>query len=249
MNNPWIWRPRQPLSAKFRLICFAHAGGTANAFKSWASLLPEWIDLVAIQFPGRLHRTQEAMPTRMGVLVRELIEGIEPELDLPFAFVGSCTGSLIAYELTQLLQKRELPMPSFLFAASCRAPHMPDRDKPIHGLSDDDLLHELSRLGGTGNSILAHPEMMKVFGPALRCDFELAETYTYRSRPPLMCPIVAFGGDQDPIVLEEELNAWQQHTQIGFTHQTLQGGHYLVEDAAKELCLAITQNCKEVLND
>jgi len=246
-ENKWISRVKSSDSARFRLFCIAYAGGTAAAFKDWQANLPDWIDVASIVMPGSKERKEERMPVRMGMLVRELAKGIKSELDLPYALVGSCTGSLIAFELAQFLKKRGARTPDHLFVSNCRAPHLPDRDEPIHKYDDDQLREELGRLGGTPPAILNHPELMRILGPILRADFELAETYTYRTVPPLDYPITSFSGAQDKVVNHDECAAWEDHTTSGFDHKVLSGGHYLVEDTVEDICEIIGSTCKAII--
>lgn len=246
-DNKWIFRAHPVSEPRFRLICLTYAGGTAGVFNEWQKHLPDWIDVAAVVMPGSKQRKDETMPVRMGMLVRELANGIKPELDLPYALVGSCTGCLIAFELSQFLRKRGFRTPDHLFVTNCRGPHLPDRDDPIHKYDDEQLRKELGRLGGTPPEILNHPHIMSILGPILRADFELAETYIYRDLPPLEHSITSFSGAKDEVVTQEECAAWEQHTTDKFKHVTLSGGHYLVEDTVQDLCSIIASTCKEII--
>jgi medium-chain acyl-[acyl-carrier-protein] hydrolase len=239
-RNLWVVRPAPSLAARVRLFCIPHAGGAASVFQPWGELVPPWIDLCAVQLPGRQQRTREPMPGRMGLLVKDLADGLAPELDLPFALLGSCTGSLVAFELIARLRETLGAAPVHLFVTSCRAPHLPDRDAPIHALDDAALVRELDRLGGTPPMLLEHPDLIRVLGPTLRRDFELAETYRYRPREPLACPVTVLGGADDRVISEAELAAWREHAGAAFHRATLPGGHYLAQDAAPALCGAVT---------
>lgn len=246
-ENEWLLLANPSPSARFRLFCFAYAGGSASVFNEWHTHLPDWIEVAAIVLPGSKQRKHETMPVRMGMLVRQLAKGISSELELPYALVGSCTGSLIAFELANHLRKKGMKMPAHLFVSNCRAPHLPDRDEPIHKYNDAQLQKELARLGGTPAEILNHPEMMALLGPILRADFELAETYTYRPVAPLENPITSFSGLNDQVVTHEECAAWKEHTSVDFSHKKLDGGHYLVEDSTVELCDIIGSTCKSLI--
>ena len=46
-------------NAKMRLICFHYAGGGASIFQQWGAQLPEYIEVVAIQLPGREDRFKD----------------------------------------------------------------------------------------------------------------------------------------------------------------------------------------------
>ena len=88
---------------------------------------------------------------------------------------------------------------------------------------------------------------MLILGPILRADFELAETYTYRTVAPLDHSISSFSGAQDKVVTKEECVAWDKHTTANFEHKTLEGGHYLITDSVKELCQIIGSTCKKII--
>ncbi|MGY3621907.1 thioesterase II family protein [Bradyrhizobium sp. USDA 10063] len=239
----WITTFRPNSLARLRLFCLPAAGGNASAFQEWVNLFPEDIDICAVQLPGRQQRAAERPYTRMSLAVQALEQAIRPYLDLPFAIFGTCTGSLVGFELAQRLRRTLDIQPSHFFASCCRAPHLPDRDLPIHALPGDRLWAEIERLGGTPAIVTAHPEMRSVLSPVLRADFELAETYLYRGSRPLDCPLTVFGGIQDTIVSSDELAAWRDHTTGAFQTLMVNGGHYLIDSAREELVRAIATRC------
>jgi medium-chain acyl-[acyl-carrier-protein] hydrolase len=239
----WITTFRPNSLARLRLFCLPAAGGNASAFQEWSNLLPGEIDVCAVQLPGRQQRAAEQPYTRMGLAVQALEQAIRPYLDLPFAIFGTCTGSLVGFELAQRLRRTLDIQPSYFFASCCRAPHLPDRDLPIHALPGDKLWAEIERLGGTPAIVTEHPEMQAVLSPVLRADFELAETYLYRNSPPLDCPLTVFGGMHDPIVSPVELAGWRDHTTGAFETLMLDGGHYLIDSARDQLVRAIATGC------
>jgi medium-chain acyl-[acyl-carrier-protein] hydrolase len=239
----WIVRHRPNSMASLRLFCFPIAGGNASTFQTWAENLPDDIEVCAVQFPGRQQRASEMPYRRMPLAVQALEKAIRPYLDVPFAIFGTCTGTLVGYELAQRLRRTASVEPIHFFSSCCRAPHMPDRDKPIHGLRDDELWLELDRLGGTPPMVTTHPEMKSMLLPILRADFELAETYHYREVPPLGCPITVFGGLEDEIVSRDEIESWRKHTTGAFQIRMLNGGHYLLEKAEGDLLNLIGSAC------
>lgn len=40
-------------AARLKLYCFPYAGGNSGTFRSWAHAAPQWLDLVAVELPGR----------------------------------------------------------------------------------------------------------------------------------------------------------------------------------------------------
>lgn len=48
--------------AHTKLYCFPYAGGSSEAFRSWAHAAARWLDIVAVELPGRGGRSAEALP-------------------------------------------------------------------------------------------------------------------------------------------------------------------------------------------
>ena len=77
--------------------------------------------------------------------------------------------------------------------------------------------------------------------PALRADTALYRKYIYADEPPLDCPIMAFGGIDDPHVTRGHLAAWEEQTIGSFTLQMFPGGHFFLETARPELLAALSR--------
>jgi len=63
----------------------------------------------------------------MHELIDKLMIHLQPEFDLPFAFFGHSFGSLIAFELSRHLRRRQLPTPVHLFASAFPDPRIPTK--------------------------------------------------------------------------------------------------------------------------
>ena len=231
----WVHKPKPNSLARSRLFCIPFAGGSASVFQGWPERLPAEIEVCALQMPGRQSHASAPPFNRMSPLVHAMCEALRDLLDLPYAIFGNCTGSLIAYEAVVRMGQLGLRPPDLLVVSCCRAAHLPDRDAPIHALPKDELRAELDRLGGTPEQVIAHPELIDLVLPVLRADFELAETYRHRERPPLNVPIHALHGRDDPIVSAREVERWRDLTAAAFSIKDLPGGHYLIDSHADDL--------------
>jgi medium-chain acyl-[acyl-carrier-protein] hydrolase len=83
--------------------------------------------------------------------------------------------------------------------------------------------------------------MMQLTLPLLRADFEVVETYVYSPRPPLDCPITAFGGVDDKEVSREKVEAWREQTTASFSLNMLPGSHFFVHTARQSLLRMLTR--------
>lgn len=241
-QNPWLQRERPRPGARVRLFCFAHAGGGPVVFRSWRSHLGPEIELCPIVLPGRESRRREPACHRMHQVVEPLAEAIASVADMPFAFFGHSMGAAIAYEVARRLASASVGEPSRLFLSGRRAAQLPARRSPFHVLPDREFLSVLATLNGTPPEVLADPELIKVFLPCLRADFELIETYEPAPGPRLACPVSAFCGDKDPEVNASELAAWSRVTSGEFRSRMFDGDHFYLQGANEELLMRIRED-------
>jgi medium-chain acyl-[acyl-carrier-protein] hydrolase len=239
--SPWVVRHEPRPLATAAVVCFGVAGGNASSFKDWSRQLPPSTEVWAIQLPGRQQRILERPQTRLIPLASLLAEFLSPLLPRHWAAFGTCTGALLAYEVVARIRDLNGRQPFRFVSACCRAPSLPDRDAPIHKLPDADLVRQLHQLGGTNLEVLEHPEFMAQILGVMREDFEMAETYPGTALAAIDCPITAFSGQDDEVVLAEEVRQWSRHTQSAFDHVELPGGHFLVETNPIPLLSALTR--------
>jgi surfactin synthase thioesterase subunit len=217
-----------------RLLCLPYSGGSAMFYARWRRLLPSWIDVRPVEWPGRGARMDEPLATDPRALASQLAAEVHAQLDAPYALFGHSLGALMAFELAHSLLDRGAPAPAVLFASGAEAPAVRDGSKWRLPLSDDALLQELRNLQGTPDEALSNTELMRSALPVLRADFLMCGAYAYRSRPPLPCPVHVFGGADDE-TSREALLAWRQETSAEFTLRMLPGHHFFIHTQQAEL--------------
>lgn len=233
MTDPWFPFVKPRSDVRVRVFCFPFAGGGASAYRRWSALLPESIDVRAVQMPGRETRVREAPLVGMAAVIASVVPAIVDHLDRPFALFGHSLGALVAFEVARELRRRRLAMPIHLFASAIAAPHVRD-PIPVFDLPDAAFKEELRRLNGTPSAVLENPELMRLFLPMLRADFETSDTYACAPEPPLDVPITVFGGSADA-VSRRELDAWSEQTTGPFEVHVVPGGHFFLDGAAEEV--------------
>jgi surfactin synthase thioesterase subunit len=217
-----------------RLLCLPYSGGSAMFYARWRRLLPSWIDVRPVEWPGRGARMDEPLATNPRALASQLAVELRAQLDAPYALFGHSLGALIAFELAHSLIDRGAPAPAILFASGAEAPAVRDGGKWRLPLSDEALLQELRNLQGTPDEALSNPELMRSALPVLRADFLMCGAYVYRPRHPLPCPVHVFGGADDETA-RESLQAWRQETSVSFTLDVLPGHHFFIHTQQAEL--------------
>jgi medium-chain acyl-[acyl-carrier-protein] hydrolase len=174
------------------------------------------IEVFGIQLPDRGERFHEPQTKDLPLIVRSILEAMEPLSDLPCIFFGHSLGALIAFDVARALRRSGKRLPLHLFAAAHRAPDVLDLEPPIHLLPDAEFLQELRRLGGMVPEIMENRDLMDLLLPSLRADFAIHEMYAYTQEAPLACPITACGGAGDVEVSDSDLSGWERHTAADF---------------------------------
>jgi surfactin synthase thioesterase subunit len=226
-------------AARARLFCFPYGGGAASAFRGWADELPDSVELVAVQYPGRQDRFSDPAPAGIPELAEEIAGVIGNRFDVPTAFFGHSMGGVVAYEVARRLQPR-FPSPlARLFISACRAPG--DRHREGRTLEKDEMRRYIQALGGSGARSLDNDDVWELAYPVIRNDLGWIEKYRYAPSAPLSCPIVALAGDADPAVTPHDVARWKDYTIAGTDTHVLPGGHFYFEDRLPRLAALLAK--------
>lgn len=248
-KSNWVTSNSHPQAqCKVKLFCFPYAGGGSAVFYPWREALRSEIDLLRIQLPGREHRLREPLFTNLDALVEKLVNELWHEFSQqPVAFFGHSMGAVVAFEVVRELERQHDIVPVHLFVSGHRAPHLPNPDLPCSNLSDVDFIARVCAYEGIPDLILQNQELMEIFLPILKADFEILESYCYKDGLPLICPLTVFGGMTDPKVSKKDIDAWSVHTSSHFDQQILSGGHFFIHDSMpqviEQINLALVDSC------
>ncbi|MEX0320472.1 MAG: thioesterase II family protein [Ruegeria sp.] len=210
-----------------RLICFPHAGGSADKFQKWVGEFSPHIELRAVTLPGRGGLTGHPPITAWDGLAQTVAERILPLADRPYALFGHSFGALLAYEAARAMQR--LGQPPAILAMAGRAPQCTTSGPGISDLPDEAFLAELAAMNGTPDEVLANRALTDRLLPAIRADFALLECYdagAAAAHDPLACPILALGSDRDPQVSFREIIEWRHRTGASFDCRIFAGDHF-----------------------
>lgn len=225
MTGTWLRCHRPRPGAAVRLVCFPHAGGGAGAFRTWPDLLPPWIELLAVQYPGREDRFGEPLVTALPALARAAAAELADQDDRPMAFFGHSMGGAVAHEVALALAGPGGAEPVHLII-SAREPVEHVVPGSIHLGGSSALRAELTRLGGTSSELFDNAELWRLMEPVLRADYQLIETYRPVPGRRLRCPVTAFAAEDDGELTVEQAAGWAQATDGPFALRTFPGGHF-----------------------
>lgn len=240
-RSPWFHCPQPVVRPSLRLFCLPHSGGSTALFQQWPAALPKGVELVAVQLPGRGLRFRETPYERLEPLVQDLTVALRSQLDgAPFAFFGHSLGGLLAFELTHAFHPEAL-QPQALFVSACHAPQLLPTGEQLHALPRPEMLQALKRINGTPPELFAEKELLDLVLPTLRADMAVYETYAYRPRPPLTCPLMVCGGRDDARVTPQELQAWREQAAAHFEFHLFNGDHFYLNEAQPQLLQLIAR--------
>ncbi|MFE9440019.1 thioesterase II family protein [Streptomyces sp. NPDC006602] len=216
-----------------RFICFPHVGAGGAAFNSWMDHVPANVDLCVVRLPGRENRLAEPPIDDSRALFDGLEPAVAPLLDVPFALVGHCSGSVLAFELARRLHDMGKARPAMIVLSSTEAPAHRSINDPLHLLSRQELISRVVGFGGMPAAVLEDPDLMALFEPILRADYRVIERLRYSAGPPLDVPIAVIGGRHDEFVSPKAMAAWADETTADFSLHLLNTGHYLLAEAGQ----------------
>ncbi|MGW1894073.1 thioesterase II family protein [Streptomyces sp. NPDC002004] len=229
--------------AGIRLFCLAHAGGGTSLFRPWRALGPG-IDVHPVLLPGRESRLHEPPVHRIEQLIEPLYDAISGYLDRPYAFFGHSMGAIVAYEMARRFSGGPFGDPLCLMVSGRCAPHLQSTRPQFSALSDPEFVDALRDLNGTPTEIFDEPELLELFLPALRADFELNELYRPLPGPVLSCPVTAYVGADDPKVNRAELAHWHETTAGPFTLRAFDGDHFYLKGGRSDVLRAIEDDLR-----
>jgi len=240
VDRNWIRTFHPSPSRQIRLVGFPHAGGSASYYFPASRALAPRIEILAVQYPGRQDRRNERGVDDIAGLADQISRALEPATAEPFAFFGHSMGAILAFEVARRMQERTGRTPSQLFVSGRPAPSR-SRPDTVHLRDDAGLLAELKRLGGVPPELLDQHDLLATALPAARNDYKAIETYRYVPGPPLLCPITALLGADDPMVTVDEASHWSDHCAGPFRLRVFAGGHFYLGEWPADLLDVISR--------
>ncbi|WKX68654.1 thioesterase II family protein [Streptomyces sp. XD-27] len=250
----WIrtFHPRP--GSRARLLCFPHAGGPAMAFTSLSAALPEDVELLAVQYPGRQDRRSEPFAESVTALARGAVEALRAQGhdDKPLFVLGHSMGSIVAFEATRILEaeapKSAGPAVVRLFASAAAPPSARWHRSGDGEESDEAVVKHVRWLGGVPEALLDDAETVREMVRLLRGDNEALRGYHCAAGAAVAAPLTALLADDDPKNSAEETGGWARHTTGEFAVETTPGGHFSLTERDSPAVAVLTRRLREDLH-
>ncbi|MFG3510695.1 acyltransferase domain-containing protein, partial [Streptomyces sp. NPDC047821] len=234
--SPWL-RVLKPAGRPYaRVLGIAGSGGTTDSHVPLIRHLPEGVELLGLQLPGREARKDEAPLLDAAVVADEVTAALDGRLDVPVVLYGHSQGTWLAWEIAHRLTR--LPgHPPVSVVAACGLPPHTERPPELERLQSAEALVGSAALdelavafrGILPDALLANDKVLAAYVDNLRTDITMArnheELLRSDSRAPLDVPLVAVGASLDPVLPAAVQSGWAPLTSGPFTLRTITGTH------------------------
>ncbi len=194
-----------------RLIALPSVGGNRYSLNALKKSLPDEIDFMGVELPGRGLRSDEPLLCEAAALVDDIYRQISSSLNRPYALYGHCMGALLAWLLAQKIAAHNDRPPLHLFVYGCTGPATL-LNRQTQALPRAEFIAILTELG-TPAQLLDNEDFFEAMQPVFRADFQAFNEYRYEALPPIPLPLTAIARKNDPAYLER-LQWWQKRNHL-----------------------------------
>lgn len=225
--SPWLRVLREGQQPRVRLVCLPHAGGSASFFRPWLAHLPGDIDLLAVQYPGREERFNEAHVPCLATLAEHITHALLALPARPLLLFGHSMGAALAYAVGVRLEAVGRGA-AHVFVSAHAPPHrQPPSD--LHRQDDATLIADILRQDAQAAGLWANPQLRALFLPALRSDYQAIETWRPAELLPLAAPLDVLLAHDDAEVSLEQARAWADLSHHNPDIRRFDGDHFYLK--------------------
>lgn len=251
-SSEWIIREKPRHEVKVRVFCFHHIGGSAGSFRGWQGQMPEGVELCFIQLPGREQRHNEPFIGEIAAVVHGIIHSMLNYMDQPYIFFGQSLGAMLAFEVTEGLQRLKLPLPQHLILSGSAplyfTPERPIKFQKIQDLDDKEFIDVMvETVESIPEQIINDPTTLARFLPILRADLALVcQPFIFNKK--LGIPVTTIYCEDDKTITENEIKLWEKATESTYHNVTVPGGHMVLLSNPKSYLDMIIMTLSPFLN-
>jgi surfactin synthase thioesterase subunit len=211
--------------ARWRAYCLPPAGLGAEFYLPWCAVLPQDVELCAVQLPGRGPLVDQPCATDTRALTTSLADLVTAQADpRPFALFGHSLGALLAFTTACRLQRAHRRPPALLAVSGFPPPHLGAYPAMVGELLAAGHLGAAELLGFRADALGDPARLATAYLPVVG-DLLLLLQHRHRDEPPLDCDLAVYGGQDDPAATPAQLAAWNDLANTPTTPRLFPGGH------------------------
>lgn len=245
--SAWIRVLREGGQPRARLVCLPHAGGSASFFRPWLAHLPGDIDLLAVQYPGREERFNEARITCLASLAEHISQALLSLPSRPLWLFGHSMGAALAYAVGVQLEAAGVGA-EHVFVSAHPPPHrQPSSD--LHRQEDAALIADILRQDAEATGLWGNPQLRALFLPTLRSDYQAIETWRPAQLDRLTAPIDVLLARADTEVSLDQARAWADLSEHTPDIRQFDGDHFYLKQQPRPVIHHLLQRTAYLQGD
>ena len=241
-RDRWIRNFRPAPTARMRLVCFPHAGGSASYFFPLAAALSPEFDVHAVQYPGRQDRYTEPLVDNIDDMADRAFAAVEPLTDAPVALFGHSMGAVLAFEVARRIETLAGRAPVLVFASGSRAPSRYGDERKVKRRRR--LPRSDARPGRNRPAVAERPRHAGHVPAGVPQRLPRAAAYRRGTEVGIDAPIVVMVATDDVKTSLADARAWHEHTSGGGELHTFEGGHFYLEKQPQRVIEVIAQTLR-----
>ncbi len=194
---------------KIQLIAIPFGGGNRYSLNPVRKSLPDGVELVVLELPGRGARTDEPLLQHAGDLAENMLHQMLPLLRPPYILYGHCMSGLLVFLMARRMRELDMPLPKQLLISGCTAPSLVEKNRLER--VDQTIIRQLVLDLGISERLIEDDSFYEMIEPIMLADIQVTNTYVHRQKPAIPVPVVLL--QQEGFLLSpEELEQWQEET-------------------------------------
>lgn len=196
---------------RIKIFTLPYAAGTASIYYNMKKYLYNIADIVPIELPGHGSKYIQPLCKTIQEMAEYVFYEILNELDEPYCLMGYSMGSLIEYELYNIINNTGVRKPEQMFLFAADAPHIGKSEQDFQSMSNESIIKKLKDLNGTVKSVFENEELMELVIPIARADFSALEEYIPTIlKAPIDCSGFIMKGNNDTYCIDS-MNEWKRY--------------------------------------
>jgi surfactin synthase thioesterase subunit len=223
----------------FTLFMLPFGGGNETSYQKFEQYLDKKITIINGEAPGKGRRIKEPLLKNMYLIADAYFDQFKDKINSPYAIYGHSMGAYIGHLLIQRMADENLPLPEHFFVTSKIAPSR-NYNKKRSIYTNEQFVRHLKDLKGMPDAILDNEELLNIFLPIIRNDFDALDLYKYKARPPYAVDLTMICGTHEDVP-DDQLTDWKKETSGTFVFERWEGHHFWIFDHLPALCNRINQ--------
>lgn len=225
---------------QINLFCLPFSGGNAYSYREFSQYIADFVNIVAIDLPGHGKKMAEPLLTNIYNMADYIFHHMKADLNRPYGIYGHSMGTILGYLVSQKIVQKNLAHPLHLFFSGRHGPQGICKEKDWHLLPKEEFIENVMSYGGIPEEVAAEKDLMDLFVPIMRADFQAVSEYIYEDTAPLDIPVTVMIGLDEDITYEEALQ-WQEVTTHPLSVKQFPGNHFFIFDHWPEIGHVISQ--------